>query len=1333
MHRIIGLSRPRLIQNLLLPAVAGLLTAFACAAYAESTDYSPVKLRGYGTLAGTLTTTWVDGEAGATLKIACDNPEKAGLVQAKFLSDLQSLPGVKQVTLAIPGQAGPAPACEAEGQGVVAAARVGAMVDLFSAPSVKALTKLIEGSRGAIPLVFTSDAKVPMALDRFDRYGFQSYYHPYQTAQARTKTNKAVPSQIGDFKFAQQENHIGLVVSYEPDPAETAEGVFTGNAADWLMDEAQKYELPIAINLDVYKTFALLNRYPEQLIQYQPQFLGGEYGSMNFGEEILSWNAFQAKDVALGELNKAIRPLAKQPNITDWLEGHSEMHHGIADYMLEYGPVADEGYRTFLKSKYGTVDAVAQRWHGNASALKSWDDVHVPELYSFLGWGPDAIDLTGTWSVGYDAAFDSSSAARDLDDSGWPKVPAPGHAIVRFLPRKPAVFRRHIAVDAAWRTAHDRVWLYVWDFNDTRPKADDPKSNVRVYVNGTLIPEIPARRNESHWAALEVSKELIEGDNLIAITLPKGMFNGRVYLAAHEPIRYPNLGPLMNAQWADFADWNMWLREKAIYRGCEAIRQADPISGIKLAAPGDYSDGIDKAGKAYGGDLHDTGSMAGFWNEYLTALMRGAGLPMSAEPGGPAQTPLELQAYFGRWLTEGVNQIDYFQELGDLNWYPDIRQCFDENRNIFTSVGKYHPPVAQVAELCTNRDAYLVAFPWNDDDHPGSNPDDLGSGYWAWNIRGMLRNYFETDAVSESSFERGDAARYRVILDSNTTIMDEKQVADIEKYVSDGGTFVTFVQTGRHTSTLKDAWPIERLTGYHVTSLDQRRPWRTGMIEWAKGQNILSGDWADDAKADGLSMKKVAADTEDLAYWKDGSVAIGMRPLGKGMIIEIGCRFTKGGLPQRLDYGLWDWYNGHSNLADYGFPATTDDGLLTTELKATRELFTRILKWRGVEEMPVQLEPADGHLMMRHDISNSGLYDVWTVWNDSTTDSVSGSLNLRSRIHPEWRIDLKDGSRAPIADHRIGFKLAPCQTAIYLTPRNAMAMVPAEWFNLQRNWWQGTADLGKPFPSEPAKLTVDLTNDWAFQPLDPKADAIPMAGPQFDDSHWKRMNLGIFSLPDYPDAKRGIFRKKFSVPAGWNAGRVLLSIQCWNGSTFVDGGRVYLDGKLVSNSTDGLTDNDLGGALKAGTTHVLAVEVSGGKSELVGARGPAWISYHPEPASRLDLAGAWDISVDNLHYAAGHLPGVFKGTAARRMVRINAPQTPQNVVVHALGDGRCLRGLIINGRFVTEFHHWLTPEQNLNITPWVKFGQDNELILLGGGNGTVKEVSIEFHDKGSYP
>ena len=1321
------------IPNCVRSFVIACAFAGTAVAWEPSThDFPPAKLRGYGTLSGTTTSSVIVGKPVSTLKIACENEAKAKLVLAKYLSDLQELSPVK--TTSIAGPSGSLPAYEAAAQGFILAGRDGANVYILTAP---ALDLLGQWAKQELPaddaFVAKAEVEVPMALDRFDKYGLQSYYHPYSTPQLRTPTSKVVPDINKDFAFAEEEDHMGLVLAQGPAPEETADGVSEANALDWARFTADQHRLPLGINLDVYSTYALENRYPEQIIQYQPQFFGGWYGSMNFGEEIVSWNGFEAKDMALGEVQNSIRKMAKDPDLTDWLEPHSEMGHGIADYMLEYGPVADRGYRTYLQATYGDLATVSQRWLGDPAALKSWDDVHVPELYSFLGWGPDAIDLTGPWHISYDAPFDATSASPNLDDSSWPTVQAPGHAIVRFLPRKPAVFRRHLMIDSAWRQTHVKAWIYVWDFNDNRPKEGDPRSVVQIFLNGKLIPEIPRRISESHWTALDVSRQLVDGDNLVAIDLPKGMFNGRAYLSPHAPLLYPDLGPQLNAQWADFADWNRWSREQAVNRGSQMIRQVDPLSGIKLAAPADYVDGIKTTAKAYGGDLHDTGAMAGFWNERLSALMRGANLPISAEPGGPANTPLELQAFFGRWITEAVNQIDYFQELGDLEWYPDVKKCLDENRNIFTSIGKYHAPVAEVAALYSSRNSYMTDFPWTDSYYPASNPAYLGSGYWTWNVRTFLRDHYESDGLSDSSFANGDSARYKVILDTNTSIIDDKLLAGIEQYVRAGGTFVTFVQTGRHTSAVKDAWPIEKLTGYRVTALDQGHPWQNNALKWADKQDIFSGDWLK-ARADGLSMKKMANDAQDLAYWKDdGSVAIGMRPLGKGCIIEVGCRFTKGGVPARFDYDLWNYYKGRGSLDLYGLPATTDHGLWSPELRATQQLFTQIVKWRHLEPMPMRFEPDNGHLMMRHDISNNGLYDVWSLWNDSTTETVTGHLVLKNGLNPAWQISLKDGQQSPVAHHQLEIKLAPCQISLYLTPRNTLAASPAEWFNLQRNWWQGTDDPGKPFPVPSPKLVVDLTSDWVLKPLDASADVTPLVDPQLNDSDWKRMKLGIFSLPDYPDTRHAVFRKQFTVPAEWDKGRIQMSIQCWNGSTILDKGQIFLDGKPIPGATDGLIDNDLSGILKAGSTHALAIEVSGGKSALVGVRGPAWISYHPDPANRLDLSGSWDVSADNLHFAPVTLPGLFVGSAARRTVKIDAAESARTVVVHALGDGRFLHGLIINGRYVTPHHHYLSPEQNLNITPWVKFGQDNELIVLGAGKGTLKEISLEFHDKGTYP
>jgi hypothetical protein len=40
---------------------------------------------------------------------------------------------------------------------------------------------------------------------------------------------------------------------------------------------------------------------------------------------------------------------------------------------------------------------------------------------------------------------------------------------------------------------------------------------------------------------------------------------------------------------------------------------------------------------------------------------------------------------------------------------------------------------------------------------------------------------------------------------------------------------------------------------------------------------------------------------------------------------------------------------------------------------------------------------------------------------------------------------------------------------------------------------------------------------------------------------------------------------------------------------------------------------------------------------------------------------------------------------------------------------------------------------NLNITPWVKFGEENTFVMMGSDNFQLKDVTLEFHRKGTYP
>ena len=72
-----------------------------------------------------------------------------------------------------------------------------------------------------------------------------------------------------------------------------------------------------------------------------------------------------------------------------------------------------------------------------------------------------------------------------------------------------------------------------------------------------------------------------------------------------------------------------------------------------------------------------------------------------------------------------------------------------------------------------------------------------------------------------------------------------------------------------------------------------------------------------------------------------------------------------------------------------------------------------------------------------------------------------------------------------------------------------------------------------------------------------------------------------------------------------------------------------------SDLRSGIAGSEADGTLRAGTEHVLAIEISGPEKMPLGARGPAWIAYHPEPAARTDLSGLWEISADGLRAHPG--------------------------------------------------------------------------------------------------
>jgi hypothetical protein len=1255
-------------------------------------------LRGYGVVAGTFTAAQLDGQPAGALRIVCADQEKAKLVQAKYLSDLQLLPGVERTEWSAgPRRAEPSPSggtrlsvYAVKDQGFVVAARAATTVWILAAPTVAGLQQLLEQNvpAGADPVVSTPEVSVPMFLDRWDKYGFRFYYGPFVKPQDADRHEVATYDPRQDFAFAKKSGDVGLVVWNTPYGAPSADGILDFNSRDWVFKAARQLKLPMGVNIGLEaNNVSLANRYPNDMTPNAEQYLGGWYGAINFGiGSTVAWSSDAVQDVALAQIQPLVRELNREDTVVNWLEPHEEMCHGVCDVLDDHGPNTRLNFYRFLKTRYPTPQAAAMRYE-QPGAFQKWEDVPFPEFATFLGWNSTAIDLTGIWKISYDAAYDARSARTDLDDAAWRSVPAPGHAIVRALPRKPAVFRRRIKIDPAWRAAHRRVWLYLLDLNDTR--GDGPASSVLVFVNGQAIAEDPPFRTESHWAMPEVTSALTDGENVITVCLPQALFDYRVYLSGEAPRVYPALGTRLNAMWADFSDWTSWSRGQAVRRGAQMIRQVDPDRPITLMSPDAYMGPIKEVAEDFGGIFHDTGGMAGSWGDMHPVMTQSMGLPSDCEPGSGAVDLDDFKRFMGRWSTEGTQGIDYFQHIGDILWKPAVKDYFCKTLNLWHLIGKYHVPPAELAVMNSDRNLRLCGFPWNSSE---TRPDLIQRNrFWEW-ISNLVPDY-PRGGVLEQDFTRGKADKFRVVLDGNTTILDPEVVDEIEKWVRRGGVFITYHQTGRHTSAVQDAWPICKLTGYTITGVDKLSPNGDGLpgrrLHPAPGQKVFHDDvpqWRYAEHSAGLSLKRTDPACEDLLLWDDGSVAAGVRTLGRGRVFNLG-----------------------SNSA---------------------VLPGQILQWLKLKKVPI--ESSDRTITTRHFVSNNGLYDIWVMWN-TKGEPATATFAFREGYRPAGCREVNTGQLMPVESDARGARLSRLafqswQTRAFLSPRGRIGQAPADWFALQRSWWSGVADLGQPLPPYRSKLSLDLTDDWAYKILAGGGAAAPpedaaLADPKLDDSAWQRMRIGIFNLPDNTEAHHVVFRKTFRVPQDWDRGRVLM----FTHSDVLGGWRRYLDGKPLRVTA---TDDDLGGVLKPGSTHCLTIEMWGSTIP-AGTPAPIFISYRPDPVAQQPIGDNWSCAADRLEYgAASALPLTTpNGGAARTMVNIDARQSARAVVVHVQAG---VDAVIVNGHWLSGFTN-IYNRVDLNVTPWVRFGQANELIVVFHDKITIQEASLEFYDTGVYP
>ena len=1279
-----------------------------------------VPLRGFGTVAGKY---WTAGGGGAVLEIGCESEDKARLTLAKYLSDLHVLPGVETTPMDVrlgkwALRATTVSVHLVQGQGIIAAVRSAKTVFIVAAPDQEGLKKLLERAftGSGKSAISTAETTVPMWLDRFDKYGFRFYYAPFTRPAPNEMPKDEKPATYDftrDFDFARQTG-AGLVMWSTLSHQAWSEGVTNANWWGWVENWARPYGLPVGVNLSAYNydiSNWVANRYRSELAQPMPHYLGDSMsiaGWRGTGGKVgeLAWGATEARDAMFGSLQLVVRRFAQEPIITSWLEPHGEFYQG-GDAFMGYGPAVDATFRDYLKNKYGTIAALNAGWGDKLAAFAA---VKAPELAEFAGWNADALDLAGAWRVGYPKGNPADDwFTETFDDQAWTAVTAPGDDHNFFLPKQAAVYRRTVEVSADRFKTGDRSWIYLWDLNVAWDKP------VQIWLNGQKIGDSLCRHPSAHWMVAEATAALRPGRNQLSLNLPSGYIGYRIYLSRTEPKQYPALGQGLNAKWADFVDWRETARMASARRGVEMIREVDPNRQIDFMAPHASCDGLKGMAENYGGNFKDTGFMGGVWAELLPSLMRGSNMPFSLEPGGPPDTVPQLRRMMGLYHSEAIQAVDYFIHIGCVEWRPDIRNVFEETLPLWHLFGKYHTQPADLAILWDFRMGALTGFPWGGD----LNTNTL-SGWSCRQVPESLLQFYPRDGITEGDFARGNAARYKVIIDTNSSIVTDAMLGQIENYVRNGGIFVTLGQTGRHTPTTPNSWPISRLTGYEVLTIEKfdAQGHTIGRFKTddpnpgspcqpvmpAAGQKIYPQpeEWMNSPYLTGLRLKKVAGDAQDLLLWKDGAVAAGMRKLGKGHIVQFGCKSDGGGvsIAPSAWFSLLDWAGVRRNLA-------------TLELARKAESST--------------------NYYFREYASNNGLYDIWSLWNENDKKELQADIVLKT-AKPTHALDIVTGKDIAIRNGRLsGFTLAPLETRMFLTPRTQIGQAALDWFVLQRGWWRGTTPVTKGFPAPSEKYRRSLNAGWAWLATGDKDLAESWAAPSFDDSAWKRQPLGIWSTPENLGVRKAAMRKTFTVPNEWDNGRVALWVRSTGYPDFAGVGRIWLDGKMIQNWGGEAADRICEDVLKAGTTHTVMLEV---KSEgpITGLPGDCWLTYAPNPATTIDLAGTWKMGKDMFKIDGDvTLPGNYAAKLMRRSVVVSRELEGKTAVL-TMRSQRAF-SVFVNGTYLP-FSGGPTKNGNImNITPFLRYGQDNAIELVSVyDKGEVKQVSLDFYDKSAgYP
>jgi hypothetical protein len=1237
--------------------------------HAEVSDSSDVDLRFYGHVSAKL--------AVNDSTFVCDDERKADILLGKLLADLFWDKDDSCQTKSAPVAGQSIRFYSWNPYGVVWIGRLGNRVLIRGAADETALlARLGRESIDWKQVKYDPLQAYPIALDFYDLRAFKFYTHAMTSARKMGLENH--------WPFVEKFGLGGM--AFQTTPLHPAKGVWGWTMTDYEVAAAEKEKGLIGIALDVSATSPLwvYNSFHNEMMQGDPGILFGAWnGAGPAGEHFRSWGAGSElrREMVDSTIRQIMERYGASPSVGGWHvyaggPGAEMALHNLSTTLWDYSPAGQKWFCEWLRDiRKLSLAELGERWYGDPTHFKNWEQVQVPgqaDFYGNIGWEGYRIREGWQWMKADDSA---GATAPGFGDSRWLSFRMPPSADQDFLTWVPAWYQTSFDVTDWLRKQSGKEIYLIFGVNGINATSRDASE---IWLNGKRIGAFPPNSAYLGSVSLPVTRFLIAGKNEILIKVGK---DGKIYqppVLTTSQARYPYLGREGNARYYDLKEWQAYSLYREHVLALDIVRSIDPDRPLILS-PGCTHAIADYAADLcvrYGMGMQDTGRETSErpWWPRLGFLN---GFYGTAESGSTVRGR-NLDRFRGWLLINGESNVDFFWDIEDYMQEEQSTGWFTKNARLLRLIGKALPEKPEV-----------VMF-------RSAKSELMGCGLWTKDLgRGELQGaHYDFMVATEREIRNESICDYKVMWDVGSEFMDEDLVAAIRKYVQGGGIFVAYSSTGRHSFLEGDSQPISKLTGCRV---DERTD--ESKLKFEQAQTVLKGWEGREFPAKGSKLTPVANDVVPLARWSDGSLAIARRKLGKGRVIVLGSDFWRG---------------------------TRDmDGARRVDNPLEFEFIEKMLSGLGVSRVCEADKPT---VWTRTFIGKNGL-QKWLLAYNAEDKPTRALLKFQVDRKPEILWDL-------ISNQPVNFSYANGWVSIadvafdgygnrvFAVPYNQLGGGVQVWWQEKIKYWgksrQPTKDFGQLL--EPT-VSADTLPFAKFRFIADKDGRISQGSEwlaeKYDDSSWKEMKAGIWNyldedLKDY--SGKGLYRRKFIIPSTWTGRRILLNLYNFDTPIIRDQGVFYINGKKVVTYQAAtwiqLRNYDVTDVLLAGE-NTLAIEVTGGKP-WGGIAGCIWLEPLKKIASKIDLAGSWDVvGGDFTRRTSVTMPGRATGKYVVRKVNIPADWKGQQIYIQFQTPVQWVAAVKVNGKpicYDAPLHPYGLYSE-VNLTTMLVPGEENEIEL----------------------